>query len=233
VSAPSPKGTETLFLGLCGSYAYGTNVATSDEDWRGVYRYPTERLLGLRPPADAARVSEGNRDVTWWELGNFARQLANGSLMAIEMLWLDGTMTTPEFEAYRALRQVLFTPGLWRGWNATIRAYRYNVMGGDRPTRKERRHATPIDRSKAAMQLLRLSMQLALAAREREVAIRMAGYLPVLRRVREGTDTAESAVSAADVFVTMAHEAHEKRPWDDRPGDAIEALLIGQRVKAL
>jgi len=78
----APPG-DTDYLVLYGSHAHGTATATSDEDWRGVYRLPNDAFLGLDTPP---RTWTAAPDVVMWELGHFCQLLLGGNPNIVEEL---------------------------------------------------------------------------------------------------------------------------------------------------
>ena len=78
--------TVTLYEYVRGSRAYGTNLPDSDTDTGGVFREPSDELLGLGLHYKDHTVSPGN-DHFRWELGKFAKLLAKGNLSVLEMLF--------------------------------------------------------------------------------------------------------------------------------------------------
>lgn len=56
---------------IVGSHAHGLATPESDYDYRGVFAYPTSRILSLFPPTDHTSWIEGKTDDTSWELHKF------------------------------------------------------------------------------------------------------------------------------------------------------------------
>ena len=56
---------------MVGSQAHGLASKDSDFDYRGVFIYPTSRILSMRPPKGHTSWIEGDKDDTSWELGKF------------------------------------------------------------------------------------------------------------------------------------------------------------------
>jgi predicted nucleotidyltransferase len=82
----APPG-DTDYLVLYGSHAHGTATATSDEDWRGVYRLPNDAFLGLDTPP---RTWTAAPDVVMWELGHFCQLLLGGNPNIVGLLSVPG-----------------------------------------------------------------------------------------------------------------------------------------------
>jgi len=72
-----------MFDTVAGSHAYGTAIAGSDEDRRGVFVAPPEFLLGLD---GVKQVSDERNDETYYELGRFVEMLLKNNPNALELL---------------------------------------------------------------------------------------------------------------------------------------------------
>lgn len=81
-----PKlGSSIILLGLGGSYAYGTNIETSDVDIRGIAMNSSHDLLIGR---DFEQVVETNTDTTIYSLDKIFKLLTNCNPNVIELLGL-------------------------------------------------------------------------------------------------------------------------------------------------
>jgi predicted nucleotidyltransferase len=78
----------TIYLARHGSHAYGTNIATSDEDWRGVAIAPKEYYLGFLNNFEQA-VCHEPVDLTVFELTKFVKLAADCNPNVIEILFVD------------------------------------------------------------------------------------------------------------------------------------------------
>ncbi len=88
-----------ILLGMGGSYAYGTNIETSDIDIRGIYVNPREEIFGITP--DSEQYVSETTDTTLYSLKKIARPLASCNPNVIELLGLrdeDYLVKTPEAE---------------------------------------------------------------------------------------------------------------------------------------
>ena len=72
-----------LFDSVAGSHAYGTNIATSDQDRRGVFIAPDSILAGLD---SIEQVSDERSDQVYYELGRFVELLLRNNPNALEMI---------------------------------------------------------------------------------------------------------------------------------------------------
>lgn len=75
-----------ILLGYGGSHAYGTNIATSDIDIRGIYANPIEEVLGITP--DSEQYVDENTDTTIYSLKKMLTLLSNCNPNTIELLGL-------------------------------------------------------------------------------------------------------------------------------------------------
>jgi predicted nucleotidyltransferase len=72
-----------LFDAVAGSHAYGTNIASSDQDRRGVFVMPDSILAGLD---SIEQVSDERSDQVYYELGRFVELLLRNNPNALEMI---------------------------------------------------------------------------------------------------------------------------------------------------
>lgn len=72
-----------LFDAVAGSHAYGTNIASSDQDRRGVFVAPDSILGGLD---HIDQVSDERSDQVYYELGRFVELLLRNNPNALEMI---------------------------------------------------------------------------------------------------------------------------------------------------
>ena len=71
-----------LFETISGSRAYGTNKASSDTDYRGVYILPLDNLLGYEY---ISQVSDDTNDAVYYEIGRFLELLQAQNPNIIEL----------------------------------------------------------------------------------------------------------------------------------------------------
>ena len=89
------KVPNILLLGYGGSYAYGTNIETSDIDVRGFYQNPIDELLGIKP--DSEQYCDDKTDSVVYSLKKLIQLLSNCNPNTIEILGLTEYLyMTPE-----------------------------------------------------------------------------------------------------------------------------------------
>jgi predicted nucleotidyltransferase len=88
---------------LAGSHAYGTNIATSDTDYRGIFvADPINVRTPFYPIGEVDDNSE--EDTKIYELGKFMKLALDCNPNVIELLWTnmeDVVVTSPEYELLR------------------------------------------------------------------------------------------------------------------------------------
>lgn len=77
----------TIYLARHGSHAYGTNIATSDEDFRGICIAPAEYYLGALQHFEQAESKDP--DLVVFELRKFVHLASQGNPNVIEVLFVD------------------------------------------------------------------------------------------------------------------------------------------------
>ena len=77
--------TQNLILldSIAGSHAYGTAIASSDEDHKGVFILPRQQLFGLQY---IPQVSDEKNDNIYYEIGRFVELLTKSNPTTLEML---------------------------------------------------------------------------------------------------------------------------------------------------
>lgn len=94
-----------------GSYAYGTNIETSDEDYRGIFAGDP---VNVRTPFFRIKeVEDGSEaDTKFFELAHYMRLCLDCNPNIIETVWVDKDdvlITTPAYELLRVNRQQLLS----------------------------------------------------------------------------------------------------------------------------
>lgn len=94
---------QQFFLGRAGSHSYGTNTATSDNDYRGLFvaspeyiRTPFYKQYEYRDPNE--------KDSVCYELSKFMQLYTECNPNIVELLWIDESDIIQDSEAYRLLR---------------------------------------------------------------------------------------------------------------------------------
>ena len=94
-------GHHLLLRCRSGSHAYGLATEQSDEDLRGVFLLPYERLLGLDY---IPQLSDATNDRSYYELGRFLELLGKANPTALELLGTGGEDVLYRHPAMEALR---------------------------------------------------------------------------------------------------------------------------------
>lgn len=97
-----------IYEAIVGSQSYGTAIATSDLDIKGVYTQPLDDILGF---GYTEQVNKG-KDETYYEVKRFLQLLKTGNPTVLELLWSPEDcikLTTPQFELIRANRDKFLT----------------------------------------------------------------------------------------------------------------------------
>ena len=76
-----------LLSGVVGSHAYGLATEESDVDQLGVFAAPTEKILGLHPPADS--LVNVKPDITYHEARKYLSLVLRCNPTVTELLWLE------------------------------------------------------------------------------------------------------------------------------------------------
>ncbi len=71
---------------IAGSVAYGTNIASSDEDLRGLFILPQSEYMGLEQPLE--QTSDSKSDIVYYSLKRFFELLSTANPNLIELLWM-------------------------------------------------------------------------------------------------------------------------------------------------
>ena len=74
-----------LFECIVGSRAYGTNIATSDTDIKGVYIQDNQEILGLKYQEQV----QPDKDTTYYEIRRFIELLGSANPTLLEMVFVD------------------------------------------------------------------------------------------------------------------------------------------------
>jgi predicted nucleotidyltransferase len=74
------------FKALTGSKAYGLNIETSDDDWRGFYIPPTHSFFSFVEPPEQLQTTK-DEDYSYWELRKFLKLILANNPNVLETLW--------------------------------------------------------------------------------------------------------------------------------------------------
>lgn len=115
---------KVIFETLTGSHVYGTNVPTSDKDYKGIVIPDSRSILlqtALRTRNNASNKAEGVRngpqdcDREYFALHYFMKLLTDGQTHPVEMLFIPSkfwTVTSPEWEEIVGFRHLLISKKL-------------------------------------------------------------------------------------------------------------------------
>lgn len=92
-----------LLKAIIGSHAYGTNISTSDTDYKGIYIQPKEDILSTR----YKEQYEVGKDEVYYEVRRFLELAQSANPTILELLFLDEKFiveSSPEYELLRKNR---------------------------------------------------------------------------------------------------------------------------------
>lgn len=98
----------TIFKAIVGSQAYGTNIPTSDTDYKGVYMQSEDDLLGF----GYKEQYEVGKDESHYEVRRFLQLLSTGNPTVLELLWSPKDcilVNTPQFMLIQGHRDQFLT----------------------------------------------------------------------------------------------------------------------------
>lgn len=90
---------KTIVKHYAGSIAYGTNLPTSDTDFRGIFCAPKERIVTPFQPIRELTI-EDEEDSKLYELTNFMKLYLDGNPNILETLWVDQDDVTIDSDVY-------------------------------------------------------------------------------------------------------------------------------------
>lgn len=165
---------EVLLKGMVGSQAYGMATPTSDEDWYGVFAYPTFDLVGLHQPK--LTVEDHKPDLVMHEAGKYAKLALGCNPTVLELLYLpEYAVATDLGMELVSIRETLLSARRVRDafLGYATQQFKRITMRGDNSFSSDTRHRT----AKHARHLYRLceqgyqlyskgTMQLKVAGRE-------------------------------------------------------------------
>lgn len=93
-----------IFLGKAGSHSYGTNTATSDEDFRGIF--VADKQFIRAPFVSMHEVNDTTqKDSKSYELNKFMKLYTECNPNIVELLWIDESDIITTSPAYELLRK--------------------------------------------------------------------------------------------------------------------------------
>jgi len=95
------KSDMIMFDCVAGSHAYGTNIATSDVDKRGIFLLPDSDYLSLTQPLN--QISDESNDTTYYSLRRFFELTAKATPNTLELLWMPEDSIVYQSDAFKHL----------------------------------------------------------------------------------------------------------------------------------
>lgn len=99
---------DIIFKALSGSRSYGTNLPTSDYDYKGIYKNSFDELLSF----GYKEQINTSKDETYYEVRRFLELLSSANPNILELLFTDQKnilVTSKEYELLRKYRKVFLT----------------------------------------------------------------------------------------------------------------------------
>lgn len=131
---------------LAGSHAYGTNVATSDIDYRGIFM--ADKKFILTPFFNKKEITDKTEeDTKYYELNNFMSLYIDGNPNILESLFVDKSdiiFSTEEYDLLRTYNQQLLSAKV---------AFTYTGYAHDQKTRMKN-HYSWMDKERVGIKCL-------------------------------------------------------------------------------
>lgn len=128
-----PELEKQIVKHYAGSIAYGTNLPTSDTDYRGIFLAPKEYII--TPFYNVREISdEKEEDTKFYELNNYMELYLDGNPNILESLWVDEkhiVSSTEEYDLLRSYRQPLLSTKI---------AFTYTGYAHNQATRMKNHH---------------------------------------------------------------------------------------------
>jgi predicted nucleotidyltransferase len=80
------KSNKIIYEVVGGSFAYATNIETSDKDIRGLYINDNSDYLGLDEPV--MQIGDETHDIVYYSLKRFFNLIKTANPNLIELLWI-------------------------------------------------------------------------------------------------------------------------------------------------
>ena len=216
-----------IYRCIVGSRAYGLANEASDEDIRGIYQAPAERLWSLYKPPPQVETLQDGEDVVLWELERFLELALKANPNVLEVLWSPMVVEANETaEELRGLRRAFLSKHLYKTYSG------YVLSQFRRMENSMKRTGT--FKAKHAMHLIRLLLSGLHVMSTRELLIDVGEHREELLRIRTGEVAFEEIKRRAmeiDGEFQMAFEATElpEQPDFERVND----FLIRARRSAV
>ena len=89
-----------IFKTIIGSRAYGTNIETSDWDYKGIYVQSEREILGL----SYVEQIDFNKDYVSYEIRRFIELLSSANPTVLEMLFVTDDLIIINSESFKILQ---------------------------------------------------------------------------------------------------------------------------------
>ena len=137
---------------FAGSIAYGTNLPTSDTDYRGIF---CADPINVRTPFFPIREAEDatEEDTKLFELAHFMKLCLDCNPNVVETLWVDSsdiTYTTPAYQLLRDHREALLSSKIAYTTSGYAMAQLKRIKGHDKWIGQESRGLDKLRQSFAA-----------------------------------------------------------------------------------
>lgn len=215
-------------LSRTGSRAYGTDNENSDHDFRGVYVAENERVFSMGGVKDSIDVQEPH-DAVVYELAHFCRLAAKANPTALELLWSQTFVATPEGEFLRRHRHLFLSKRITKTYGGYAMSQIEKAKRGVGGSRGADHHK----RTKFKLHTLRLLLAGTLALKTREVVVRLS---PAdADNIKEIAEQDISVVEeVAQRSLALMDRAAETSSLPDAPNDwAINELIYYIRTGAI
>jgi predicted nucleotidyltransferase len=137
------KSDYIIFETIAGSHAYGTNIATSDIDIRGIFRLPKDNYDSLITPCQ--EVSNDSEDIKYYELKKYIDLAKDCNPNIIELFWMPKDVIkicTPIMEQLLSYRTKFITKRAYH----TFSGYAYAQIEKAKGKNKKVHNPKPIEK---------------------------------------------------------------------------------------
>ena len=141
-----PEVEKQIVKHYAGSISYGTNTASSDTDYRGIFLAPKEYIM--TPFWNVREVKdEKEEDTKFFELNNYMELYLDANPNVIETLWVRNEDIVQSTEEYEVIRQ--YAPQLL----STKLAFTYTGYAHNQATRMKNHHGW-MDKERTGIRIL-------------------------------------------------------------------------------